>query len=100
MKFFRPRFDGSGEKNFHRLNFFDRIYRIERKSHPYSNSPQILHLLSIFRGDTSSREMLKQANFKYNITVATVTGFKGNTNFKNDYDRVLKMYSSINPLTK
>ena len=42
---------------FHRLKiFFQRIERIERKSYTfYSNSPQILHLLAIFSGDTSTR---------------------------------------------
>ena len=48
----------SGEKKISLLkSFFHRLERIERKSYSfYSNSPQILHLLAIFSGDTSTRE--------------------------------------------
>ena len=45
------------KKNSPLKRFFHRIDRIERKSYNfYSNLRQILHLLAIFSGDTSTRE--------------------------------------------
>ena len=48
----------SGEINFFSplKRFFHRIHCIERKSYTFnSNSAQILHLLAIFSGDTSTQ---------------------------------------------
>ena len=45
------------KNNFHRLKVsFHRIHRIDRNSYNfYSISPQILHLLAIYIGNTSTR---------------------------------------------
>ena len=53
------------KKIFRRLKvFFHRIERIERKSYTFSsNSPQILHLLAIFSGGTSTRAVIEANRF-------------------------------------
>ena len=70
--------------------FFHRIHRIERKSYTfYSNSPQILHLLAIFSGDTSTRGVFSWVfegvilfSMFFNRTLAAIHNLKRSKNAK------------------